>query len=375
MTRLAFVADVHADDYGSRIDAASGLNARFRDSLQVIEWIGVEARRQEAVALVSLGDYSEQKNPAPWRVAKIAQAFAAGPTRQVHIRGNHDSVRGGDSIVTLLGRTADWTGVPRPAVHLIDDVAICAIPYVDRSWARTQEGMEAVPDAEVFGYLAGQILTIAAGLFAQTQDLGAKASVLCLHQTIAGARMTESQTAFLGDQQIVVDGRALAAIGFEAVVAGHIHRHQLVVDGDCPVLYVGSPHRVDFGEEGEAKGFVVADVGPGRFDWQFVETSARRFVTLRAGTAYEKADLEGAIVRCLDVDPSEDVAAFRRTLEEAGAFEIAEIRHAPLADAAIAGGLAETLSAEEALSAYFADDPDAEALVDRGRGILQEVGA
>ena len=47
----------------------------------------------------------------------------------------------------------------------------------------------------------------------------------------------------------------------------------------------------------------------------------------------------------------------------------------PVDAPAIAGGLAESLSAEQALGAYFADDVDREVLVERGRALLAEVAA
>ena len=50
------------------------------------------------------------------------------------------------------------------------------------------------------------------------------------------------------------------------------------------------------------------------------------------------------------------------------------MRHARIDQPEIAGGLSESLTSHEALEAYFADDPDADALLERGREILAEVG-
>jgi hypothetical protein len=65
---------------------------------------------------------------------------------------------------------------------------------------------------------------------------------------------------------------------------------------------------------------------------------------------------------------TEDV---RKALELAGAWEITEIRHRRPDTPEIAGGLSESLGPIEALSAYFADDPDAESLVALGHELLE----
>lgn len=381
MTRIAFASDLHVDEYGSRTDTATGLNARLVDHLNTLTWVGADAAARECEALVVAGDFTERRHPSPWLVTRIRNALSAGPDRQVYLRGNHDGERAGGSIVTVLddGTESAYddgqrTGVAVPRlVSIAPDVVLACIPYVDRHNLRAVPGYEAVPEAKVYQALGQYYLDIARGLYVEAAgDYPDAGAVLVVHQTLAGAHLSESQRAFLGDQQLVVNVEDLAAIGFVGIVAGHLHRHQ-VLSAKPPVLYVGSIEGNDFGEEGETKGYVVADVGPGRFEWEFVPTPARRYLTLRDNGTYTRADIDGAIVRCLDVDPSQDLASFRRDLLEAGAFEVRELRHQPAPAAAAAGGIAESLTAEQALDSYFADEPDRDALVELGREILAEV--
>jgi exonuclease SbcD len=202
---------------------------------------------------------------------------------------------------------------------------------------------------------------------------------LVVHQALAGGNMSEAQRAFLGDLSLVVDTRALGAIGFDAILAGHFHLHQYVLGGgpgigEGPVaVYAGSPYRTDFGEEDQEKGYLIVDLD-GLLGIEFVPTPARRFVTID-GDPYEAPmhQVDGAIVRCLNVPDDVDVAQLRRDLEAEGAFEVQEIRIRRGEAAAIAGGLAETLAPTEALEAYFADALDVEQLVGRGREILAAV--
>ena len=387
MTRLAFTADLHIDAYGSRIDPATGLNARLLDYLGTTEWMAAEASSQDAAAIVVAGDFTERRHPAPWLVSRIRAALSHGPERQVYLRGNHDGEIAGGSIVSVLDDGLDEhdeigrTGIATPRLEPIAfDAVLACIPYLDRHWIRTQPGFEGVPDAELFRVLGDQFLTIARGLCAEARrDYPDAGVVLVCHQTLAGAAMSESQRAFLGDVSLIVDSRALADVGFEAVVAGPLHRHQVVVPGDRPVLYAGSIERVDFGEEGEEKGFVVADVGPGRFEWEFVPTPARQFVTLDYAQLLispTDADVEDAVVRVRNLDPDlsdADLAALRSYLDDRGAFEITSIERRPRERTEAAGGMSEALSPAQALEEYFAADPDREVLVGRGRALLAGV--
>jgi exonuclease SbcD len=66
------------------------------------------------------------------------------------------------------------------------------------------------------------------------------------------------------------------------VALGHIHKHQELNKGQRPpIVYPGSLERIDFGEEGERKGFVMVELERGRANWEFIPVDARPFVTIR----------------------------------------------------------------------------------------------
>jgi DNA repair exonuclease SbcCD nuclease subunit len=385
MTRIAFVADLHADDLGSKVNPESGLNARFEDALEVLRWVAFDAAKRKCDVLVVGGDFTEQRHPAPWRVAMIADAlgeFHSGG--YVLVRGNHDGLRAGRSIVDVLGDMLPGAhGFSRPGIAWVGRTAICALPYLDRHFLRSQPGFESLPDADVYRALGEQFLALARGLYAQAHaehpDL--EATVLVVHQGLAGGQMSEAQQAFLGDLALIVDTAAIEAIGFDAVLAGHFHRRQVLSEQPL-VLYAGSPHRVSFQEENEVKSYVVLDLdvdgttGKTVPVWQEVETPARRFVTLQWNDQLaEPEDVKGAIVRVLDVPPTADIADIRRRLEGLGAFEVAEVRVARAEAPTLSRSFGEATSPIDALAAYFEGDPDAAALVERGGHVLAEVAA
>lgn len=377
MTRIAIAADLHVDDFGTRVDA-SGWNSRFEDGIAAIEFITDSAIDANVDALVVAGDYTEHRAPSPPRVSRIVDALRTGPSRQVHVRGNHDQERSGRSIVDILGAVDHYEGHTRPGISVVGDVAICAIPFLGPSYLRSQPGFEAAAVSDVYAALGEAYLTIARGLYADAHDR-ARTRILVGHQQLAGGRMNDSQAAFLGGNDLVVDSRALAAIGFDAVIFGHVHRGQTVVDDPaCPVMFVGSSHRVDFAEELEDKRFLVVENAGEQLSIESVSIPARRFVTLTGAdleSGIPAGQVDGAVVRVRDLDPLWDAAALRRELDEAGAFDVQEIRQRRPEASGAAGGLSESLTAPEALEQYFDGDPDREALVKRGRWILEEAVA
>lgn len=380
MARLAITADLHVDHLGiRRRDPETGLAVREQDALRTLRWIGEQARARDCEALVVAGDYVESKtNPRSGRVTRIAQALYAGPELQIHLPGNHDIADVGLSIVEdLATRSPRWIGHTDPGFTIVGDVAVCVIPYVSTAWYRTLPGKEALSDAEAYGELREWYLTIARGLFIRAERAGARSSILVGHQQLSGGRMNERQQVFLGDLDIVVDAAALAAIGYAAIAFGHVHRGQTIIDDPaCPVLFAGSIERVDFAEEAEEKRFLVLDVDDGVATFESVPTPARRMLTVRGPGTYADADVEGAIVRGVELDPDVDERELRRALYAAGALEVMALsRRPPDTIAAVTGGLSETLSPIELIEAYFEGDPDRDELVALGRRLLSEAVA
>lgn len=369
-------ADVHVDPYGSRRDPQTGLNLIELDRLATLRWIGEQARGFDCEALVVAGDYVESKVVPPVdRGDRIIEALLSGPDRQIHLRGNHDIERGGRGIMASLARMPGWVGHARSDVTMVGDLAVCAIPHLSPAWYRTQPGKEALPDREAFDELSREYLTIARGLFVKAEKAGARSAILVGHQQLSGGRMTEKQQVFLGDMDIVVDTQALSAIGYVAVVFGHVHRAQTLIEGQCPVAFAGSSERTDFAEENDPTSFLVVDVVDGKASLERIPTPARRWLTLTGDGSFNEAAVEDSIVRGVDLDPDVDEADLRRALYAAGALEVMGMRRRPAAAVAVVGGLSEDLAPEQLLEAYFADDPDRDELVAMGRRILAEVAA
>jgi len=92
--------------------------------------------------------------------------------------------------------------------------------------------------------------------------------LLCLHQTVEGARVGPAGYTFRNEPD-VIPGRLIPG-GFAVVLAGHIHHHQVLTSGlagqplAAPVVYPGAVERTSFAERNEPKGFVLLEVEPDR---------------------------------------------------------------------------------------------------------------
>jgi exonuclease SbcD len=150
---------------------------------------------------------------------------------------------------------------------------------------------------------------------------------------------------------------ALCDGSFDYIALGH-HHNRMDLKLNTPCFYAGSMQPVDFGEEGQDKGFMVFDVDPSRRAGdrlrgsgapQFRKVRARRFVTVEAKpreadptpevcAAIARASIEDAIVRLEAHVTPEQERLFRR----------AEVQRA-LQDAHVVAGIRTIVPGQDAV--------------------------
>ncbi len=165
------------------------------------------------------------------------------------------------------------------------------------------------------------------------------------HLTVSGASWGSERGIMLG-RDVQVLPSAIADPRWDYVALGHIHKHQNLTTGRDdlpPVVYSGSMERIDFGEEGDPKGFCWVELERQNTKWKFHRLNARPFVTIRADLrtsadptreavdTIEGYDLKGAVVRViLDLTPETEAklneGIVRDALLRGGAAYIAGIR-------------------------------------------------
>jgi exonuclease SbcD len=143
----------------------------------------------------------------------------------------------------------------------------------------------------------------------------ADAYLLCVHQSFEGATVGPNDFTFRYGDDVM---RPADVPGeFAAVLAGHIHRHQVLTTDlagralPVPVLYPGSIERTSFAEKDEPKGYLLLDVHTGgsaraAVRWSFHELPARpmivRELNLAGGGSARPSDILQGVLRGLPPD-------------------------------------------------------------------------
>ncbi|NDJ62055.1 MAG: exonuclease SbcCD subunit D [Chloroflexi bacterium] len=381
--RMLHFADLHigTENYGAT-DPQTGLSTRLRDFLRRMDEMIDDAREHDVDLVIFAGDAFKSRNPNAtfqrefaWRVRDLADL---APT--VLLVGNHDvppNERKASSIEI-------YATLAVPNVWVADEydlqiqptkrgpVAVAAAPYPIRSRILADQRTTGQSIAETDRMVQRALMQIIDDL-AERADAHAGPRVLTGHFTVSGAVYGSERGIMLG-RDIQVLPSALMDNRWDYVALGHIHKHQNLSakrPDAPPVVYSGSLERIDFGEEGDPKGYCWVELARGATEWRFVRSQARPFVTLSADlrdvaeptaaviALIEAHDLSGAITR-LRLKLTQETEArlneglIRDALRQAGVAYIAAIaKDIEQPARARLGGSPEELSDEELLDHYL----------------------
>jgi len=341
--RILHTADLHIgmENYG-QIDPATGINGRVMDFLRRFSAMIDHALDNDVDLFVFAGDAYKTRDPNSTYRREFARrikrlADAGIPT--LLLVGNHDlpSMEKKASSIEIF-RTLE---VPNVVVgsyehlHRIttrrgETIQVATVPYPVRQRLLVQDEHKNRTIAELDAAVQQLMAENIQGLAAQVDP--ALPAVLAGHFSVSEASYGSERTVMLG-RDVVVLKSALADPTWDYVALGHIHKHQELNDGrHPPIVYAGSLERIDFGEEAEPKGFVVADVQRGHTDWRFQQVDARRFVTIRADVRQE-ADPTAALLAEIAKASARWTDAVVRVIvqarpEQSGQLRDADIRRA-----------------------------------------------
>jgi hypothetical protein len=150
-------------------------------------------------------------------------------------------------------------------------------------------------------------------------DAPADIRLFCLHQIIEGATVGPSGYTFRNGHDVIRQRDLPAA--FHAVLAGHVHRHQVLQvqrNGahPLPVIYPGSTERTSFAEAEETKGYCRLGFRPSPAgDWvlsrsEFVHLPTRPMVTVNVPDELEAADVAGFLSGVAREAPPDAIVRF-----------------------------------------------------------------
>ncbi len=403
MIRLVHLADFHlgTEAYG-RIDPTTGLPSRVVDFLSALDAMVEYALSGDVHLVIFAGDAYKTRDPNPTyqrefnsRILKLARAGIP----VVLVVGNHDLAPAEGRASTLdvfttfsadnvyVGRTIQTLRIETRA----GPVQVVTLPWVLRSRFLTKDITRGKSVKEVDEMLTEMLLRLLdKEKRALTPDIPA---ILVAHASVQGAAFGSERNIMLG-QDLVLPAGDIADPAFDYVALGHIHKHQVLRESP-PVVYAGSMERVDFGEEKDEKGFVVAEVEKGRARFEFRPVPARRMVTVRvtvkgddptqeALKAIARAKPKDAIIRVF-VRVTEDQAlridhkALHDALDDAFFVASVSIDVDRQARTRLGVGALEQLTPEQILAHYLEQKGEtkerAEMLLQKGSEILRQAAS
>ncbi|NEP58796.1 MAG: exonuclease subunit SbcD [Symploca sp. SIO2G7] len=348
MVKILHLSDVHMGsgfNHG-HINPATGLNTRLEDFVATLSRC-IDRALSEPVDLVLFGgDAFPDATPPP----VVQQAFAQQFQRLVeaHIPavllvGNHDQHsqgRGGASL--CIYRTLGVPGIivgDSLATHRIETQAgpiqVITLPWLTHSTLLTRPDTAGLSLSDVNELMLDRLRVALEGEIRRLEP--GIPSILLAHLMTDTARYGAEKFLAVG-KGFTVPMALLARPCFDYVALGHVHKHQILCQNPW-VVYAGSIERVDFSEEKEVKGFILAEVQAGHASVEFCPLPVRVFRTIHVDvsttdapqaqleTKLANTNIADAVVRLIyRLTPAQtdqiDHAALHQALADAHSYTI-----------------------------------------------------
>ncbi len=353
--RIMHLADIHIgmENYGS-LDPATGLNGRVMDFLRQLSEAVDYALANEVDLVLFAGDAYKTRDPnSTYRreFARRIKRLADAGVPVVLLVGNHDLPAQDKRASSVdIFRTLDVPNVlvanqdrlHRLATRQGAPIQVATVPYPIRQRLLSREEHKDKTIAELDQYVQ-QLVAENIQALAEQVDPSIPA-VLVGHFSVSDAEYGSERTVMLG-RDVVVLKSVLSIPAWDYVALGHIHRHQELNRGEQPpIVYAGSLERIDFGEEKEPKGFVIADVRRGHAEWTFHRVEARRFVTIRADVRDQAEPLEALLEAIAEHDVADTIVRVivQAQPEQEGLLRDGDIRRA-LGEAYFVAGISKEM--------------------------------
>jgi DNA repair protein SbcD/Mre11 len=292
--KLLHTSDVHIgmENYG-RINPATGLSTRLEDFCAVLDEAVERAIAEPVDVFVIAGDIYKTRDPTPTHQREFASRISRLMSAEIPVvivPGNHDiplSASRANSVEIF--RTLDLAGVTvlrnigrRTIQTRHGPLQVLGLPWVMRSAFLARDEYKNATLQE----LNQKMIELASDkLREEAEQLDpSQPAIVVAHAHVFGARVGAERLLTMGVDPVFELGVFSELPGVDYVALGHIHKHQALSHSQPPVVYSGSLNRVDFSEEKEQKGFVLADVERGACGWEFVPVKARPFLTIDVRT-------------------------------------------------------------------------------------------
>ena len=324
--KIVHFADLHlgVENYG-HIDPATGMNSRLRDTLNVFDEL-IEFTVNNDIDLVLFsGDAYKNREPSQTQQRELAKRINRLSEANVPVFmliGNHDLPNAmGRATSTEIFSTLAVKNIyvaTKPDVFSIHTkhgtVQVAALPWLRRSALLSREETRSLNFEQINQKMQQSLAGIIDDHIKKIRP--ELPSILSAHVWVAGATAGTEKTMTIGQEHTLLLS-TVANPAFDYVALGHIHKGQVLTEHP-PVIYSGSLDRLDFGDEGQEKGFYIIEIDtaqkmPGaRTSFTFHPVAAKKFLTIDIELPQgepepmrlilnelgdKAADIEGAIVR------------------------------------------------------------------------------
>jgi len=266
--RLLHTADWHV---GSTL---TGLD-RFDETGKLLDELFVAAQSENVDTVIVAGDIFD--NPMPGNTSQklvfdfFARLSGAG-IRAVVLAGNHDGQVFVPSKSLLSLGTASVFEKPSSQQYQVEfrsradePVVITALPYPHERVVMKLNGA----GDDVYGDYASSVSTFIRWLSGHMDP--SDINVFAAHLMVGGAQLTDTERPMSVSPFFAIPAQNLPSQTMYNAL-GHVHRHQQLVSAPARSEYSGSIFRVNFSEEGTAKGFNLVDADTrGNLTVQFCE--------------------------------------------------------------------------------------------------------
>ncbi len=253
--RLLHTADWHV---GSTL---AGLD-RLDEAGKLLDELFVAAQTEQVDAVLVAGDIFD--NPMPGNLSqKLVFDFFArlsgAHIRAIVLAGNHDGQVFVPSKSLLSLGTA--TVFEKPSVDQYsvafrskadEPVVVTALPYPHERVGMKLNGV----DSDVHGDYAANVSNLIRWYAGRMNP--ADLNIFAAHLMIAGAQLTDTERPMSVSPFFAIPAQNLPSQTMYNAL-GHVHKHQQLVAAPARSEYAGSIFRVNFSEEGTAKGFNLVD--------------------------------------------------------------------------------------------------------------------
>lgn len=288
--RVVHFADIHIgmENYG-HLDPSTGTSTRVRDFLDRLDEVVDYALENEADLAVFAGDAFKTRDPDPTQQRELARRIKRLSTRvpTLMVVGNHDmpgmAVKASSLDIFQALHVPGIIVGNKPGSRVLETrhgpLFLAWMPYPMRNRLLTSEEHRGKTIEELEIALRDTVSDKLRNLAAEAKK-HAMPRLLAGHFTVDRAIFGSERSVMLG-KDVAVSTSMVADAAWDYVALGHLHRHQDLGEGSYPpVVYSGSLERIDFGEEGEQKGFCWVELARSETTWRFIPVAAREFQTV-----------------------------------------------------------------------------------------------